>query len=227
MSGAVPGEQLRTIDQLCDEFEAEWKAGRRPAIETYLARGVPAGRAPLLRELLALEMECRLRKGERLTPGEYQLRFAQEADAVAAAFAKSVGLLAAMETESGPGTLTLKVTEGPKQGQSFVFAGAQIFLLGRSKKAHLSVNDNYLSRFHFMIEVNPPVCRLTDMQSRNGTWVNGQRVQTIELHDGDTIKVGHTVLRVQASSPASEEQDDAGLTYIAPEAPATPVHRQP
>jgi eukaryotic-like serine/threonine-protein kinase len=222
MSDTVPSNDAKTIDRLCDDFEAEWKAQRRQAIESYLDRVAAPLRPRLLRKLLAVEMEYRLRQGERLTPGEYQQRFPQNADTVAAVFAKSVSILASTVTYSGPITFTLKVTEGPNQGESFLFAVPQIFLLGRSKKAHLAVQDNFLSRFHFMIEVNPPICRLTDLQSRNGTWVNGNRVQSFELRDGDTIKVGHTVLQVCANvvAPAGEE-DDAVTTAVSPETPPT------
>jgi hypothetical protein len=45
MSGRVHREELRTTDQLCDEFEAECQAGRRPVIESYLACGTVADRA--------------------------------------------------------------------------------------------------------------------------------------------------------------------------------------
>ena len=39
------------IDEICDRFEADWKAGGRPRIEDYLEQIGNAGRASLLREL--------------------------------------------------------------------------------------------------------------------------------------------------------------------------------
>lgn len=94
--------------------------------------------------------------------------------------------------------LTLVVIEGPQQGRRFPLAGHDTFLVGRSNKAHcqLSSKDQHFSRIHFMIEFNPPRCRLIDMKSRNGTLVNGQRVQNADLKDGDRIKAGHTVFQV-------------------------------
>jgi serine/threonine-protein kinase len=47
-----------------------------------------------------------------------------------------------------------------------------------------------------MIEINPPLCRLVDMKSHNGTLVNGVRVPSADLKNGDLIQAGHTVLRV-------------------------------
>lgn len=61
----------------------------------------------------------------------------------------------------------------------------------------LPLKDKYFSRIHFMMEVNPPFCRLLDMGSHNGTYVNGQKVLSADLHDGDQIRAGHTVLQLQ------------------------------
>ncbi len=47
-----------------------------------------------------------------------------------------------------------------------------------------------------MIEMNPPQCRLTDMESTNGTRVNGQKVAMADLKDGDLITAGKTTLLV-------------------------------
>lgn len=94
--------------------------------------------------------------------------------------------------------ITFQVLAGPLVGQSFSFDRHDVFLVGRSPNAHcrLPEGDPYFSRIHFMIEVNPPRCRVTDMNSRNGTFVNGQRVEVFELHHDDEIKAGHTLMKV-------------------------------
>jgi serine/threonine-protein kinase len=56
--------------------------------------------------------------------------------------------------------------------------------------------DRYFSRVHFMVEVNPPQCRLVDMGSRNGTYVNDKKVGKADLQDGDRIKAGHTIFQL-------------------------------
>jgi hypothetical protein len=66
---------LLSLDQVCDCFEAAWRAGKRPTIEEYLVLGVSAHRPELFRELLAVELACRKERGERPTPEEYQVRF--------------------------------------------------------------------------------------------------------------------------------------------------------
>src|SRR5436305_8938767 len=108
--------------------------------------------------------------------------------------------------------ITLTVTAGPHQGRRFAFEGHDTFVVGRSKRAHfqLPARDKYFSRVHFLVEVNPPQCRLMDMGSRNGTYVNGQRVETVDLTDGDQIKAGHTVFRLSlADDPAASQSVSA------------------
>src|SRR5713101_3310446 len=94
--------------------------------------------------------------------------------------------------------ITLRVIAGPHKGREFVFGGHDTFLVGRSKRAHfrLSTKDKYFSRIHFMVEVNPPYCRLMDMGSRNGTYVNDQKVSQADLKAGDRIKAGRTILQL-------------------------------
>src|SRR5262245_9455174 len=62
------------IDRACDRYEAEWKAGRRPRIEAYLADVPELERPALLRELLLLEIDFRKAAGEQPTAAEYQAR---------------------------------------------------------------------------------------------------------------------------------------------------------
>ena len=100
--------------------------------------------------------------------------------------------------------VTLTVTEGPHQGQVFTFAEHDTFIVGRSKHAHfrLPSKDKYFSRHHFLVEVNPPHCRVMDLGSRNGTYINGVRTPAADLRDGDLIKAGRTVLRASIEHAA-------------------------
>ncbi len=121
--------------------------------------------------------------------------------------------------------ITLTVTEGPNQGAAFTFDAHDTFLVGRAVEAHfrLPEKDMYFSRMHFMVEVNPPLCRLVDMDSHNGTCVNGTRVEAADLKNGDRITAGHTVLQV-----AIEDDTAPGHTRTLPPTPTaapTPAMR--
>lgn len=108
----------------------------------------------------------------------------------------------------------LTVIAGPHEGREFFFEEHDNFMVGRAKKAQfrLPKEDPYFSRNHFLVEVNPPLCRLLDMGSRNGTFVNSKRVTSIELKDGDEIRGGQTVLRVALVSEATPELGNESIS---------------
>jgi tetratricopeptide (TPR) repeat protein len=69
----------RCVDQVCDRFEAAWKAAastdQRPRIETYLRDAPEPERPALLRELVIVDVEQRFRAGETPRPEDYLARF--------------------------------------------------------------------------------------------------------------------------------------------------------
>jgi serine/threonine-protein kinase len=66
----------RRIDEACDRFEAAWRGGSPPAIEEYLDGWVGPARRGLLRELVGLDADYRLRRGEAHDCADYARRFA-------------------------------------------------------------------------------------------------------------------------------------------------------
>lgn len=123
--------------------------------------------------------------------------------------------------------ILLKVTDGPHKGLDFSFARHDTFLVGRSKHAHFQLpdKDKFFSRIHFMIEVNPPECRLVDMGSHNGTFVNGQRVLSADLKDGDQIRAGHTMLQLKLEGDASDTLSSVRLSKEAATDQPVPGYR--
>jgi serine/threonine-protein kinase len=111
--------------------------------------------------------------------------------------------------------LKLIVVEGPHQGREFLFHGRDSFLVGRANEAHfqLAADDPHFSRRHFLIEVNPPRCLLIDLNSRNGTCLNGVRVKSAEMKDGDEIRAGSTMLRLKV---IDDEDTDHKVTIDLP-----------
>lgn len=62
-------------------------------------------------------------------------------------------------------------------------------ILGRAPDAGIPINDGRVSRQHLSLEVAESGTTLTDLGSTNGTYVNGQRVQTHVLQDGDKVQI--------------------------------------
>jgi serine/threonine-protein kinase len=96
MSDSTPDDvslsptELDQVIAVCDQFEAAWKAGAPRRMEDVLP-GVPETLCPaIFRQLLALELELRRKRGDRPDPAEYRGRFPDRAADIAAAFTEPV-----------------------------------------------------------------------------------------------------------------------------------------
>jgi serine/threonine-protein kinase len=83
-SGATAVSLALRIDAACECFEADWRAGRSPRIEDFLNEHAAPDYAPLLRELLALELELGSGQADRPRPSDYLARFPDHVELVAA-----------------------------------------------------------------------------------------------------------------------------------------------
>jgi pSer/pThr/pTyr-binding forkhead associated (FHA) protein len=103
----------------------------------------------------------------------------------------------------------LEVLQGPRKGRSFMFDRHDTFIVGRSRFVHCSMpEDMALSRDHFMIEINPPLCEMRDLGSTNGTFVNNQKVNRTRLASGDVIAAGQSVFRVKVELSSLSSSDE-------------------
>ena len=82
--------------------------------------------------------------------------------------------------------------------------------IGRSREADIPLIDDKVSRVHCGIRLSDGEFYLKDLKSRNGTYVNGQRVEdTVKIKAGDRIQIGSTLFVLDAVS--SKEGDAAAL----------------
>jgi eukaryotic-like serine/threonine-protein kinase len=126
-----------------------------------------------------------------------------------------------------PSRVTLTVAQDGLEAKEIVFAEPRHCLVGRSDDCDLQLPLDAahanVSRRHCLLEIDPPTVRVRDLGSRNGTFVNevniGQRRRqqmpenvdpnefaACELHDGDTVRVGSTVLRVGIAEAADTSE---------------------
>lgn len=63
---------------------------------------------------------------------------------------------------------------------------------GRDDSADVAIDDRGLSRVHFEIAFNGDIAAIRDLQSTNGTFVDGVRVQEVVLRSGSKISAGRT-----------------------------------
>ena len=86
--------------------------------------------------------------------------------------------------------VTLKVLEGAKVGAKISIKKPE-FTIGRSQDCSLCAGSSAVSRQHCMISRDESKVTVRDMGSRNGTLVNGEKIEgTVELASGDEITVG-------------------------------------
>lgn len=70
--------------------------------------------------------------------------------------------------------------------------------VGRATSNNLVLNDLQASRQHARVDFENGAWSVRDLNSRNGTFVNGQRVTLQALRPGDQITIGETLLSVEA-----------------------------
>jgi hypothetical protein len=90
----------------------------------------------------------------------------------------------------------LVVTEGPDAWKDFRIADEEVQLfLGKGEECQLQLQDSKLEKIHASIRIKDGNLTITDFDTTAGTFVNDKTVTRIELQDGDTVKVGESVLR--------------------------------
>ncbi len=120
----------------------------------------------------------------------------------------------------------LEIRTGERSGWFTEIAGKS-FTLGRDIVADLKLDDGRASRKHCEIYREGRQWKIRDLDSSNGTQVNGQRVDQADLVDGTEICIGATVLVFRKTAPTgSQRRRPADLEEAeAPE--ATIVHEEP
>jgi pSer/pThr/pTyr-binding forkhead associated (FHA) protein len=84
----------------------------------------------------------------------------------------------------------LRVAQGAQAGREVIIPVAE-FLIGRGEECHLRPRSDAISRRHCVIAVSDKQVELRDLGSKNGSYVNGQRVEgTCVLLSGDQLSIG-------------------------------------
>jgi putative serine protease PepD len=93
------------------------------------------------------------------------------------------------------------------RGDGSEFGVNRSLRIGRGEDNELPLNaDNSASQYHAKIDLVGGQAFITDLSSRNGTWVNGKRITgATRLKHGDKVLVGDTIFRLKAGSRALAE----------------------
>jgi hypothetical protein len=99
----------------------------------------------------------------------------------------------------------LIVASGKSAGRSIAIKRNKL-LIGRSEECDIRPLSEEVSRRHCAVIVGPADVWVQDLGSRNGTYVNGQRIDAkTKLADGDLIRVGSLELKVSCEAPPARK----------------------
>ena len=111
---------------------------------------------------------------------------------------------------------TLFVIRGADQGSRFELTDPTV-QLGRDSSCTIQLHDTEVSRRHAEIRLVDLNATLVDLDSSNGTFVNGQRIDEHRLASGDQVQIGVTLMLY--TGPAEETHEDlAQIISIRPPA---------
>jgi pSer/pThr/pTyr-binding forkhead associated (FHA) protein len=89
--------------------------------------------------------------------------------------------------------ITLRVLDGADRGRTYEDIPTPV-TIGREEGNTIQLNDERVSRFHLKIQEDRDKIVLTDLESTNGTKVNGEDIQLRILRIGDMVSLGRSVL---------------------------------
>ncbi len=91
---------------------------------------------------------------------------------------------------------SLRFLSGKHQGSEYVLEDPMTVGVGRSSESDLMLVEGMVSREHAKFELSAAHLSIADLGSTNGTFVNGERVATRKLQEGDRVLIGTTILKV-------------------------------
>jgi MoxR-like ATPase len=110
-----------------------------------------------------------------------------------------------------------------------VFAGNEIelpeaaLIVGRTDEANLVIEDGEISSRHAELQPEGDGWRITDLDSSNGTALNGSRIESERLTDGDVITMGETTCTFRTNGEVATEAAPGSKAEVEPEAVVPPA----
>jgi two-component system response regulator HydG len=103
----------------------------------------------------------------------------------------------------------LTILTGSRAGTNFPLDGTRENSIGRGTDCHISLPDPLCSRVHAILTRNGEAWSIRDSGSRNGTSVNGQKIDEATIVDGNAIRVGGTEFTFhETEEPPTAKGDD-------------------
>jgi len=120
---------------------------------------------------------------------------------------------------------TIVFIRGPLTGQNIELDAEKPFMIGRSAEADLQIADPLVSSRHARLVSANGTWTVEDLDSSNGTLVNGRNVITRALQGEDQVEIGDTVFRLEPDGTKAKPAARGEIVVEHPEAPV--VKRAP
>lgn len=95
-----------------------------------------------------------------------------------------------------PMTHALRFISGKYQGGEFPLKHSHELIIGRSSDLDMVLVEDMVSRKHAKITTQNDQVIIQDLGSTNGTFVNGEKVKRVRLHEGDRILIGTSIIKL-------------------------------
>ncbi len=109
----------------------------------------------------------------------------------------------------------LVVKEGKQPGRTFLIAHGARRTIGRAPDCDIRLPDQGVSRRHCTLENDGDRLQVTDLESANGTYINGELMETGTLGAGDQLAVGPTILECRPKIPDPATAKAPGAATLA------------
>jgi pSer/pThr/pTyr-binding forkhead associated (FHA) protein len=106
--------------------------------------------------------------------------------------------------------VVLEAVAGPIAGRKIEVRAGSIIRFGRTAKSDYAIGeDSYLSGQHFAVECDGTQCRVRDLGSSNGTFLNGGRITEKVVQEGDSLVAGGSTFTIRLDNSASASANSA------------------
>jgi DNA-binding NtrC family response regulator len=112
-----------------------------------------------------------------------------------------------------PEELRLDVVSGPDRGHTLALRKGQRYVLGKAPTCDLPITDRLVSREHLSLDVGDDSITIRDLGSKNGSFFQGARFESIVVTTGASVVIGGTELAVSAKG-AKQDIAPSALTQF-------------
>jgi serine/threonine protein kinase len=109
--------------------------------------------------------------------------------------------------------MRIRIEKGPNKGDAFeIILESKPVIVGRGEEADFMIPNPLISKKHCKVFVDPKnrIIWIKDLNSTNGTFINGEKIDEVGVHAGDKIQMGEVLLSVEDASRVQYTSDLSG-----------------